>query len=89
MVIDPDLALSDGLALNLWSQLTLTDREAALAGLYPQAGGAYGFYYDARGDTVIVEGNLDVSLLPAEALANGEITFTHTADGDRQGRTAR
>ncbi len=32
MVIDPDLALSDGLAVNRWSQLTLTDR-GALTGL--------------------------------------------------------
>jgi DNA ligase-1 len=27
MVVDPDLALSGGLAMNRWSQLTLTDRE--------------------------------------------------------------
>ncbi len=30
MMIDPDLALSDGLAVNRWSQLTLTDREVRI-----------------------------------------------------------
>ena len=81
------LAKNAGARVSRFSTTHLNDLEAALAGLSRQAGGAYGFYYDARRDTVIVEGNLDVNLLPAEALANGEITFTYTADGDPQSRT--
>ncbi|MDQ2756535.1 MAG: hypothetical protein M3Y71_08220 [Actinomycetota bacterium] len=34
IVDDPDLALSDGLAMNRWSQLTLTDRAALDPGTY-------------------------------------------------------
>lgn len=49
-------------------------------------GVAYGFYYDARTDSVVVEGNLPEAQLPQTARAKGLITYKHSADAGRVSR---
>ncbi|MGL5809187.1 MAG: S1 family peptidase [Nocardioides sp.] len=47
---------------------------------------SFGFYYDARRDTVVLEGNVARSRLPQKALASGRLVVKHTNETRRLGR---
>jgi hypothetical protein len=61
----------------------LKNELAAKAG---KPGVAYGFYYDERTDSVVVEGNLPRTQLPKQAVAKGLITYKHSTDVGRESR---
>lgn len=80
------IAKHAGAEVSRSSTRKLKNLESAPSGLYRQPTALTPATTTPGGTWSPIEDNLDRSLLPAEALARGEITFTHTADGERRTR---
>jgi len=70
-----------------FTRKALEDLQACLTELAGAPGVFFGFSYDAKTDTVVVEGNIPQADLPADAVRAGRISYTYTRDGGRDAWT--
>lgn len=69
-----------------FSTSRLKTLKADLRALRTKSKGGYGFFYDARKDVMVVRGDLDPSMLPAQALTTGEVEFARAPGFSRNSR---
>ncbi|MGL5857954.1 MAG: S1 family peptidase [Angustibacter sp.] len=69
-----------------FTRSSLGQLKQQLEGAAGHHGESFGFYYDARRDAVVLEGDVARTRLPRAALASGQLVVKYTADARRVGR---